>query len=215
MHQILEHLDGKRHVIWDWNGTLLDDVELAVAAIGEVLEAHGLPKIEAAAYRETFCFPISEYYRRLGFGIGTEAFEMATRQFVESYRKRVPEGRLHFGTIEVLKALQGRSLKQSILSAAHQKDLHELLAHFGIDSYFDHVYGLDDHYAASKVERGRQLLAVCGVPASESVLIGDTDHDWEVGQALGIDVILLADGHQTEERLKHLAAKLISSRSKK
>ncbi len=212
MHQILAHLEGKKHVIWDWNGTLLDDVDLAVEAIGEVLEAHGLPRIEIEAYRETFCFPISEYYRKLGFAKGTAAFETATLQFVESYRKRVGTSRLHAGTELVLKTIQDSGVKQSILSAAHQDDLESLLKHFGIRAYFDHIFGLNDHYAAGKIDRGHKLIKACGIPAKDSLLIGDTDHDWEVGQALGLDVLLLGDGHQTHERLKPLKAKLILAR---
>jgi phosphoglycolate phosphatase len=212
MHQILDHLENKRHVIWDWNGTLLDDVDMAVAAIGEVLQANGLSPIERDAYRQTFCFPISEYYRRLGFGAEGEGFEKATRHFVSSYAKRVPSCRLHEGTSEVLKAIRELSLKQSILSAAHESDLNQLLAHFGIQSYFDHVFGLSDHYAASKVERGRQLLDACGVSAAESILIGDTDHDFEVGRELGVDVLLLGDGHQHEDRLRPLTTRFIPAR---
>lgn len=215
MDQILAHLEDKKHVIWDWNGTLLDDVDLAVAAIGQVLEAHGLPRIEVETYRETFCFPIAEYYRKLGFTQGTEAFETATVQFVENYRKGFANTRLHQGTEILLKTIKEGGVTQSILSAAHQDDLERLLKYFGIRGYFDHIFGLNDHYAASKIDRGRELLEVCGIAAKDSLLIGDTDHDWEVGQALGLDVLLLGDGHQTHARLKPLAAKLILARAKK
>jgi phosphoglycolate phosphatase len=206
MQEILGHLEGKRHVIWDWNGTLLDDVDLAVDAIGDVLESNGLERIAREKYLEQFCFPISEYYRRLGFDLEPSAFDRVTRQFVEAYRKRVAHSRLHRGCEDVLKAVKAIPAKQSILSAAHQNDLHELLTHFKIAPYFDHVFGLSDHYAASKVERGRELLLACGVVAAESVLIGDTDHDREVGRELGVDVILLSGGHQPETRLREILA---------
>jgi len=212
MHQILEHLESKRHVIWDWNGTLLDDVDLAVAAISEVLAQNGLTPIDRDGYRKTFCFPISEYYRRLGFDTQGTAYETATRQFVASYAKLISAGKLHAGTEAVLKTVKERGMKQSILSAAHESDLHKLLSHFQIAPYFDHVYGLSDHYAASKMERGKDLLKACGVSPSETLLIGDTDHDWEVGSALGVEVLLLCDGHQHEDRLQSLRAKRILRR---
>lgn len=212
MQTILTLARKKKHVIWDWNGTLLDDVDLAVEAIGEVLEANNLPRIDRDQYRDQFCFPITEYYRRLGFEVGGEHFETVTQGFVTGYRKRLSMCRLHEGATEVLQAIRTWPAKQSILSAAHEKDLHELLKHFGIAEFFDHVYGLSDHYAASKVERGKELMKVSGVPVKDTVLIGDTDHDWEVGQALGIDVILLGDGHQHEGRLADLGAELITKR---
>ncbi len=212
MQKILEHLQAKRHVIWDWNGTLLDDVDLAVAAISEVLKLNGLNPIDRDGYRKAFCFPISEYYRKLGFDVQAAAFESATQQFVASYAKLIPTGKLHAGTEAVLKTVKDLGMKQSILSAAHEKDLHRLLAHFEIAPYFDHVYGLSDHYAASKVERGKDLLKACGVTPEETLLIGDTDHDWEVGNALGVEVLLLCDGHQHEDRVRSLSPKFILQR---
>lgn len=212
MRSLLSHLDGKAHVIWDWNGTLLDDVDLAVAAIGEVLQAHGLPPIDRTTYRNTFCFPIPEYYRRLGFTFDEATFDALTQQFVSCYRKRKGLLKLHEGTKEVLQAVRDRRHTQSVLSAAHEQDLRTLLDHFAIGHLFDHVYGLSDHYAVSKIQRGRQLLDQSGVDAAKTVLIGDTDHDWEVGQSLGIEVILLGDGHQHVDRLKHLKARIVASR---
>lgn len=210
MESLLTHLEAKRHVIWDWNGTLLDDVDLAVEAIGEVLSRNRLSPITRDEYRRLFCFPIPEYYRRLGFH--RERFETISLEFVECYRKRVPRARLHRGAENLLGRLWGAPRKQSILSAAHEADLEELLDHFGIRSYFDHVYGLSNHHAVSKLERGRELLRDSGVPPEEAVLIGDTDHDCEVGRALGIDVILLGDGHQAYDRLRHLPARVLPVR---
>jgi phosphoglycolate phosphatase len=67
---------------------------------------------------------------------------------------------------------------------------------FNIHHHFDHVYGLTDFLANSKLERGRQLMDASGIDRAHTVLIGDTDHDVEVAQELGIDVVIYADGHQ-------------------
>ena len=54
-----------RCVIWDWNGTLLDDLQLCLRLLNEMLEEDGCPnRYDLAAYREIFGFPVVDYYRR-------------------------------------------------------------------------------------------------------------------------------------------------------
>jgi phosphoglycolate phosphatase len=204
MLELESHLGEKRHVIWDWNGTLLDDFELARFSINEVLREHRLPELDAEQYREKFCFPIRRYYESLGFDFSRLSFEKLAPCFIDVYRREIHRCRLHTGAPELLARLSGRGIRQSILSAAHEEDLHRLLRHFQIDRFFAAVYGLDHHYASSKLDRGRELLRVSGVPLAETVLIGDTDHDLEVGRDLGIDVVLVTQGHQAEHKLTRL-----------
>jgi phosphoglycolate phosphatase len=195
------HLEGKRHVIWDFNGTLLDDVALCVDVIAGILTEHGLAPIDEAAYLAKFRFPIVEYYRDLGFDFERTPFDGLTRQFIERYMARVGEAPLFDGTEAALAALRQRGVGCSMLSASHEQDLLALLGRLGIRSYFDHVCGLGDHYAASKIERGKQLLQTLALPPEDLVLIGDTHHDLEVAHALGIDAVLVTGGHSTFERL--------------
>lgn len=212
MDKIKEHLEEKEHVIWDWNGTLLDDIDIAVEVIGTLLVEHGLKPITREEYRGKFCFPIVEYYRRIGFSYEKESFEILAEKFISRYGKAVYACNIHPGVTDFLKELRQAGIKQSVLSAAQQSHLEEMLSHHQLIDYFDHIYGLDDHYAHSKVERGLQLIREAGIDPKKSVLIGDTDHDLEVGQKLGVDVILLADGHQTYERLNPIHTKVIEKR---
>jgi phosphoglycolate phosphatase len=196
-----DYLENKSHVIWDWNGTLLDDVDLAVQAVSRVLISTGRPGITLEDHLEIFCFPITEYYRRLGFDLKLHPFDTLSVKFIENYRAGVLECGLHVGARELIEELKQADVAQSILSAAHEDDLNELLAHFEIRHYFDRVYGLSNHHAASKVERGRELIADAGILPRNTILIGDTDHDLEVGKELGVDVLLLTGGHQSHPRL--------------
>lgn len=201
MKSIWPHLEGKSHIIWDWNGTLLNDVDLMVEVIGELLDEHKLPRIDRQKYCEVFGFPIKDYYRALGFDFDKVSFEKLSEKFIAGYRRGLPSTRLHEGTTDLLNSLHQLKVSQSILSAAEEVYLKEQLIHFGIDGYFEHIYGLRDHHAAGKVERGKELMRDAKIPASSTVLIGDTDHDLEVGRALGVDVLLMAHGHQSFKRL--------------
>jgi phosphoglycolate phosphatase len=98
---------------------------------------------------------------------------------------------------DILISVKKENKLQSILSATDQENLDKMMIHFNCSSHFDYVYGIADKLAASKVERGRELIEVSKMNKADTVLIGDTLHDLEVGVDLGIDVILITHGHQS------------------
>lgn len=212
MESLWSHLVGKTHVIWDWNGTILNDVDLMVEVIGEILEEHGLKRVNRENYCELFRFPIRDYYQLLGFDLNKVSFEKLSEKFVAGYRKGLPTTSLHTGMTDFLHSVQQAKISQSVLSAAQEQYLYEQLEHFGIRHYFDHVYGLTDYHAASKVQRGKDLILNAKIPKETTLLIGDTDHDLEVGNELGVEVLLLADGHQSFSKLSALHPKTLKSR---
>lgn len=206
---LLPHLANKTDIIWDWNGTLIDDRKLCVEVINSILTEEGLPALSMQQYLETFRFPVVEYYKMLGLGTDAASFEQLAAAFTERYRAGVRDCRLYPHVLDSLRSFDEQNIRQSILSAAKENPLKLLLKHYEIGHHFDHVYGLSDNYATSKIDRGRELLAKLDVATESIVLIGDTDHDAEVGRALGIDVVLIADGHQTAERLKKAHSRVI------
>ncbi|MES3037341.1 MAG: HAD family hydrolase [Bdellovibrionota bacterium] len=207
--QLIGALKDKEHIIWDWNGTLLDDVDHAIQSMNHLLDDHGLPKLEKDRYRQVFEFPVQNYYRSLGFDFKKESFENLCHRFVAKFM----EG---FKLLPLVPAMQSILFEfyhlgktQSVLSASSQHDLEEMIEHFDLGSIFAHVYGVDNKYGSSKIERGIQLLEESGISKSDTVIIGDTLHDLEVGEALGIDVVLLAHGHQCGQKLRARHDKVI------
>lgn len=195
------HLAHKTHIIWDWNGTLIDDVELCVRSVGAMLEAHGMAPVTLEDHRRLFRMPVREFYRDLGFDLDRVPFELLAHDFVERYARGVHACRLFDGAIDLLERLQAAGARQAVLSAARESDLVTLLDHFAIRQYFDHVCGLEDVYATTKIDRGRDLIRRWRAEPADVVLVGDMDHDVEVARALGIDVLVVTGGHQAEERL--------------
>jgi len=190
-----------KHIIWDWNGTLFDDVEPCIASINRMLRRRGLPETSADHYRSIFEFPVKSYYRKLGFPIDEEDWDAVAREFHRHYRELAETAALRQGIDHVLSALAERGHPMSVLSACEISILEDLLSRHGIRGFFRFVYGLDNLYASSKLEQGRALLAAIAEEPSDLVLIGDTSHDVEVAGALGCDCVLLAGGHQSVERL--------------
>jgi phosphoglycolate phosphatase len=206
LHSDLREFD---HIIWDLNGTLIDDAELCVRAVNPLLREYGLSEIDLVRYQQAFRFPVSEYYVDLGFRLTPEEFEALSHRFHDHYHRLVPEARLFEGTQELLGRLKEDGKRLSILTAAWHQDLERLVRHFAIESYFDHFFGLHHRQADSKIQRGRELLAASGLAREKTILLGDTLHDLEVAEALGIQALLLTGGHMSEERLLRSSARVI------
>ncbi|HLD98965.1 MAG TPA: HAD hydrolase-like protein [Bdellovibrionota bacterium] len=209
---LLRKVQPYSHLIWDWNGTLLDDVSLCVEVISTVLHEYRLPTITLEQYRAIFGFPVIDYYRKLGFDFSRYSFEEVGDKFIARYHERATTVGLFDGARLMLEILSRRQVHQSILSAAAQTHLDEITRRHQIDAYFQHIFGIDNHYAASKLERGRELIRTSGIDPSKTLFIGDTDHDLEVGHALGTDVLLVADGHQDYTRLAAMHGNVLRTR---
>jgi phosphoglycolate phosphatase len=91
-----------------------------------------------------------------------------------------------------------------------QNMLESTLKQNQIFGFFDGVAGLNDHYAVSKIERGEHLIAQHKLVKENTIIIGDTIHDFEVAEKLGIECILIANGHQSAERLKETGCAVLS-----
>ena len=192
-----------QHVLWDWNGTLLDDVDLCLNALHALCKPRGIPLLTLEKYRETFTFPVVDYYRSVGFDFNREPFDVLAQEWVDIYTARIwTDARLYEGVPETLAHLREAGIPQSILSA-HQHDmLVGAVQRFGLLDFFEAVLGLGDFYAKSKVDLGKAWLAKAEVDPRRVVLIGDTLHDHEVAEGLGIHCILVAQGHQSRARLQ-------------
>lgn len=200
-----------RHIIWDWNGTLLDDVVPCVDILNGILGRRGMGLISCREYREKFDFPVQDFYRKIGFDFSVESFELVANEYIEEYNKKRFECRLHDGVGEVLKACIEAGFTQSILSAYQQEMLEEIVEFFGIGELFVGMVGLDDYYAACKIANGKRLVKDLGIDESEILLVGDTTHDFEVAKAIGADCVLVSGGHQTTERLQQCQITVLDS----
>jgi phosphoglycolate phosphatase len=192
----------KKHIVWDWNGTLLDDVDHVINVGNELLASQNLKLMDRDRYRAEFDFPILSYYQKLGYDFEKESFESLCHRFVSRFMEGVRELPLIPEMKSVLYQMQSEGRHQSVLSASDQESLDEMIDHFGLRDVFRFVYGIEDKFAASKVARGHSLMKASAIEKESTVLIGDTLHDLEVARALGIDAVLISHGHQCITRLR-------------
>jgi phosphoglycolate phosphatase len=194
--------DHIEHVIWDWNGTLLDDHAHCVTVINAMLRDEGLPETDAARARALFDFPIVTFYERLGFSLGGGSWERLAVRFIADYAGGVDGCGLRAHVLNALRTLATSGRTSSILSAAHRASIEPLLDRHGIREYFTDVVALDNHYAGGKVEVGVAWMRARGLDPARTLLVGDTAHDHEVASAMGVGCILVAGGHHARDRLE-------------
>jgi len=188
------------HIIWDWNGTLLDDVAWCIKRMNIMLQKRGLPTLDSVeAYHNVFGFPVIDYYRRVGFDFDKEPFETLAIEFIEMYHDKNSDVTLFPNAKEILDEIRQNNIPQIILSASELGNLQEQMRPFCIDKYFDEILGIPDIYATSKIDLGKAYIK--RTRPQKAVLIGDTTHDKEVADVLGIDCILIANGHQSKKTL--------------
>ena len=195
------------YVVWDFNGTIFDDVRIGLESLNVLLKRRGLPIIESyERYKEEFMFPIIEGYKKWGFDFDKESYDDVAVEWVNEYLSREDEAELVDGVRETLDYFKSNGLKQIIISASETSMLIKQLKKLGIEAYFEEVLGLDNVHAAGKKEIA---LAWKKKHLDERLLfIGDTDHDHLVAEAINADCILISSGHQSYGKLLKIKPKL-------
>ncbi len=197
-------------VLWDWNGTLLDDIDFSVDCLNVLLKEHGYPQqYTLAEYRKIFGFPIESYYQRAGFDFLEHSFAELAKRYIEIFTTGSKTCDVIPGARQALELIQNAGIPQVILSASPTDILTQQVAERGLSPFFKELLGLDDIYAKSKTARGTDWIANCGICPSDVVMIGDTDHDAQVAKAMGVRCILSAAGHQTHKTLALTGASVI------
>lgn len=189
-------------VIWDFNGTLVDDLDLVVKTVNVQLAKRELPALTVAEYRDVFGFPVEDYYRRIGVDFGQETMAALSADFFADYGPALKGCSLYPGVHAALFTFRQQGVRQFVLSAMEEGMLREMVCHLGVHGFFEAVYGLGHQEADSKISRARELLAEHSINPHTTLLIGDTLHDAEVARAVCVTPVLVSQGHQSVAQLK-------------
>jgi phosphoglycolate phosphatase len=200
-------------IIWDWNGTLLDDAEICRKAINKMLAARNLPTLTIEKYRSVFTFPVIEYYRLVGFDFTKEEWESVAMEFINLYLSALPECSLTPFAIDTLELFKQKGYRQAIISAMQHDALLKSVSELGIYDYFDFIGGIGDHYGGGKVDNARNYFSTAGLNPSQITLIGDTLHDSDVAAELKCRCVLVTTGHQSYSRLSQTSLPVIHNLS--
>jgi phosphoglycolate phosphatase-like HAD superfamily hydrolase len=191
------------HLVWDWNGTLLDDLALVVTATNASLASVGGPAVSTEEHRRDFHRPVSSYYGQvLGRVVDAEEFRKLDAAFHVAYAELVEACPLSPGALE---ALVGWAGTQSLLSMWFHDELVPCVDRYGLTGHFARIDGQvlapDGIGGGHKAPHLIRHLAALGLTGPDCVLIGDSVDDAEAALAVGARVVLYAGGFTHHERL--------------
>ena len=200
-------------ILWDWNGTLLNDMSLCIRSMNKLLKKRRLPLLCPDRYLQVFTFPVKEYYSQLGFDFEKEAFEIPAEEFIVHYTEGISHVPLFDDAVDILTWFRNKGKRQFIISAMENGALIQSVKERNIQHFFLKVNGISDNLAFGKTAIARQLIAEQKIDVSRSIFIGDTIHDAEVAQDINVKNLLVSRGHQHSERLKETGNPVMNSLS--
>ena len=195
------------HIIWDWNGTLLNDIGASLASVNDMLAMRGREPIGVDYYRECIGVPIIKFYEKV-FDLPNEDYSVIIKQYNSGYLYHLKDCGLTENAVYVLDYFAKKGVKQAIVSSSNNEQLYANVKKYGIFDRFEAVLGAADYYAGSKIERAVEYLSKS--EEYRALVVGDLEHDAEMAAELGADCVLVTSGHENRERLYSANARVIS-----
>ncbi|SCG65701.1 HAD family hydrolase [Micromonospora humi] len=193
--------ETRRHLVWDWNGTLLDDLDLVVRATNVAFASAGGPAVSADEHRVRFRRPIADYYAEmLGRAVDADAFGALDRIFHDAYRAGLTSCALAADATAAIAAWPG---SQSLLSMWFHDELVPTVHTYGLTPHFRRVDGLRATVGGGpKAEWLEKHLAELGLDGPDVVLIGDSLDDADAATSVGGAAVLYTGGLSDPARLR-------------
>ncbi len=196
-------------IIWDFNGTLIDDARAALAAVNDMLVKRQQTPIDKVKYSEAVDTPIWKFYERV-FESGSITPEEAMVEFDSGYEKYLPKNPVMDGALEMLQYFASKGITQIVVSASHIDKVSQRLIDLGLYDYFDTVLAHSDYNAGDKTYLAKAYLAERGFSPSDATVIGDCVFDCKMAEGIGARCILTTMGHQTLRELSLTDAVIVS-----
>lgn len=190
-----------KRIVWDWNGTLFNDVDLCFECINRLMVSHGLSALKNIdQYRNVFGFPIHDYYRKVGFDFSKVSFDSLAKEYMEDYQEKSYACSLQVDALETLRQANAYGISQCVLSASKKNNLVKQINQYDISDYLDSIWGIENIYASSKLKLAHAYKATCAKD-DDIWFVGDSMHDFEVARSVNANCVLVTTGHQSKNRL--------------
>ncbi len=188
-------------IVWDYNGTILNDIDLCIDVMNGMLKRRSMPLISKNIYREKFTFPVRKYYELIGWDFNTYSFDDIGHEFIDGYRERLKEAQLFPGVKSTLSYLKNQGFTQHILSAMEGEFLHKSVTYLNVQDFFTTINGIENHLAKGKADIAKKIVRNGTLEPAKALMLGDTLHDAEIAQEFGMQCVLIANGHQPIHKL--------------
>jgi phosphoglycolate phosphatase len=187
----------RKLIIWDWNGTLINDVDISIDSMNTLLKRCGYERLlSEAEYKKIFSIPVIDYYKKVGFDFKKHPFELVGQEFIDIYNSNFYRAELQKNTIEVLSEIKKAGLNQIVISAREHNALYNDLRLHNICDFFDEILGISDNYAAGKEALFEKYLSENQYDDKKFFLIGDTFHDFHIARKFQLNFVHFSHGHQ-------------------
>jgi len=197
-------------VFWDWNGTLVDDAFVFVDVLNVLLERNSLQKISLEFYKKNFCFPVVDFYKKLGLYKNSSFFSALNKDFIELYNQRKYEPKLKKNISKLIYDLNKINIKQYVVSAQENQTLLGLISFYGLNKYFVRAVGVNNDFAFGKNKLAKKLKnSLC--QNNIILVVGDTLLDFEVANHIKGECVLVDWGHYSLGRLSCCGVPVLSS----
>jgi phosphoglycolate phosphatase len=191
-----------KFIFWDWNGTLVDDAPALWQAFNELATSRGGCTVSFERYREMYRHPVRDMYAEVGVDLKHHSFEAIAAEWHHLYSSLSGASQLQHDALGTLSALRERGSRQMVVSALPHDFLGVQVDRFGVRHFFEHVRGIPDELAHSKVGQAQSLAEALRAQGEDITVIGDSSHDAEVARELGAVCYLVARGAESRKRLE-------------
>jgi phosphoglycolate phosphatase-like HAD superfamily hydrolase/ADP-ribose pyrophosphatase YjhB (NUDIX family) len=191
-----------RNVIFDWSGTLVDDLPAVWHASNHIFRRAGVPELTLEQFRTEFQLPFRGFYERYVSHVPLPELELWFQDHFAQVQDTVvalPHAQ------EFLEFCRSRGLRTFLLSAVHPRMYEIQQRTTGFGEYLQHPYlGVPD-----KREQIRILMTDHGLTPADTVFIGDMEHDVDAARHGGIPSIAVLTGYNRLEQLRRARPDLI------
>jgi len=185
-------------IIWDWNGTILNDVDNNINAVNMILQKRNLAVITKEEYRRKIKIPIKQFYNDIGLEINDpETYNLITNDYWKYYNMGYKNNtKINDGMENILIKLKENDINNYLLSATQHDKLIKQVKDKGMEIYFKDIIGNNNYEVKSKLEKAKELIKNENIKVNNTILIGDLISDYELAEELRIKCILYSNGHQ-------------------
>lgn len=200
------------HVVWDWNGTLVEDLPVVVESVNAALNAIGESSITEEDYRVHFARPVERFYEGLlERPVTDDEWDILDRVFHEHYRATLDRVPLSFDAREAIELVANRGWTQSILSMWWEDELLDVVTQHGLLDRMSLVQGNRDDPGGEKANHLLQHLASLDLNPQAVVMVGDSLDDAAASGVVGTACVLYDGGSHHLDALEDVGVPVTGS----
>ncbi|HEU0118574.1 MAG TPA: HAD family hydrolase [Alphaproteobacteria bacterium] len=199
---------GPKHIVFDWNCTLLDDVQALFDCTNGLLQKEGHAPLTIEHFRDNYEIPFTVFYGRMGFNEDQVARLMSLENsaFHDNYEPRAAKASLREGASEILDHAKALGVNSMILSNHIVDPIKVQLKRLKVDHLFSEVLAYADRATQfkhmTKGERLKRFMKERGYDAHDAIIVGDTIEEIEIARDQGFVSVAITGGCTSEKRLR-------------